>query len=128
MTPSPLPRRYSRDQAAELLGISTAQLGSEIAAGRLGCYRRPGGRKVTIGEHHLAAYRVRAVHPGACDTLIAWCQHCRRWHGHGGGYGFGAGDGHRVATSPGASSVPANRPPIITQCAPAASALATSPE
>ena len=45
----------------------------------------------------LAAYRVRAAHPGACDTLIAWCEHCRRWHGHGGGYGFGAGDGHRVA-------------------------------
>src|SRR3569832_1285009 len=31
-------------------------------------------------------------------------------------------------TSPGASSVPANRLPIITQWAPAASAFATSPE
>src|SRR5881392_1124814 len=31
-------------------------------------------------------------------------------------------------TSPGASSVPANSDPIITVCAPAASALATSPE
>ena len=30
--------------------------------------------------------------------------------------------------SPGASSVPANRPPIITLSAPAAMALATSPE
>src|SRR5580698_7350310 len=32
------------------------------------------------------------------------------------------------STSPGDSSVPANMPPIITQCAPAASALAMSPE
>src|ERR1041385_335789 len=31
-------------------------------------------------------------------------------------------------TSPGASSVPANSEPIMTVCAPAASALATSPE
>ena len=45
----------------------------------------------------LAAYRVRAARADACDTLVIWCEHCRRWHGHGGGYGFGAGDGHRVA-------------------------------
>ena len=32
------------------------------------------------------------------------------------------------STSPGDSSVPANRPPIITQCAPATIALAMSPE
>src|SRR5512136_2778709 len=32
------------------------------------------------------------------------------------------------STSPGDSSVPANTPPIITQCAPATMALATSPE
>ena len=32
------------------------------------------------------------------------------------------------STSPGASSVPANKPPIITESAPAAIALAISPE
>lgn len=48
----------------------------------------------------LTAYRVRAARPGCCDTLILWCDHCRRWHGHGGRYAVGAGDGHRVAHCP----------------------------
>ncbi|MFZ1426583.1 MAG: hypothetical protein WAS21_07430 [Geminicoccaceae bacterium] len=54
--PPQLPRRYSREKAAELLDMSVAQLGREIRAGRLGCYKSPGGRIVTVGEAHIADY------------------------------------------------------------------------
>src|SRR4051812_15223448 len=54
-----LPLRYSKAEGAKVLGVSTATVDREIAAGRLRCYRLgPKGKRIQLGEHHLEEYLV----------------------------------------------------------------------
>jgi hypothetical protein len=48
---------------------------------------------VEVYRHHL---RYRREHR---QSLVFWCQYCKRWHWHGtcGGDHLGSGDGHRGA-------------------------------
>ncbi|HEV2706005.1 MAG TPA: helix-turn-helix domain-containing protein [Pyrinomonadaceae bacterium] len=48
--------KYSRDEAAKLIGISPVTVWREIQRGRLQCYRVCGGRVLLIGKSHIEKY------------------------------------------------------------------------
>src|SRR4051812_18230780 len=92
---SPLPRRYTVEGAAELLGLSVDSVRREIGARRLGCYRLgPGGRILRVGEHHLAAYLEGCNHPcRATDSPSATPTSAPTGSAAGATAGSGAGPG-----------------------------------
>lgn len=55
-----IPKKFTAEQAAELLGISVATLHRERTAGRIRAYR-PGNRRIYYLENELAAYVERAT-------------------------------------------------------------------
>jgi excisionase family DNA binding protein len=48
--------KYSKDEAAKLIGVSPITVWREIKRGRLGCYRVCGGRVLLIGKSHIEKY------------------------------------------------------------------------
>ena len=48
--------KYSKEEAAKLLGISAITVWREVERGRLGCYRICGGRVLRIGRSHIEKY------------------------------------------------------------------------
>ena len=48
--------KYSRDEAAKLIGIAPITVWREIKRGRLDCYRVCAGRVIVIGKSHIEKY------------------------------------------------------------------------
>ena len=61
MSVTPFPKRYTRHEAAALLGISLTMLDRELKAKRIQAYRP--GRKTYYLEHHLTAFLERNSTP-----------------------------------------------------------------
>lgn len=49
-------QKYSKDEAAQLIGVSPITVWREVKRGRLGCYRVCGGRVMLIGKSHIEKY------------------------------------------------------------------------
>jgi excisionase family DNA binding protein len=48
--------KYTREEAAKLIGISPITVWREVKRGRLECYRLCGGRVLRIGRSHIEEY------------------------------------------------------------------------
>jgi excisionase family DNA binding protein len=48
--------KYSKEEAAKLIGVSPITVWREIKRGKLGCYRVCGGRVLLIGKSHIEKY------------------------------------------------------------------------
>lgn len=64
MSITPFPKRYTREEAAQILGISVSTLEREMRACRISAYR-PGRRKVYFLQHQLDAYIEKVSTPWA---------------------------------------------------------------
>jgi len=57
-----IPTKLTREEAAEIIGISVATLARERAKGRISAYT-PGDRRIYYFDHEIAAYMKRRTKP-----------------------------------------------------------------
>jgi excisionase family DNA binding protein len=61
--------KYTREEAAKLIGVSPITVWREVKRGRLECYRLCGGRVLRIGRSHIEEYLSKNEQRGERSSL-----------------------------------------------------------